>query len=586
MARFLARSRSQREKNQEHHLAKADLKANPYFPASDDSPAAATVPSIKTEITAKSLPSRSRSRSRTHADRPKDSNGPSKQKGVDERTVSPGPLRRRPTQKKSVSPVVAPLQIHPSQRSEGDNVIVGMAIGSPREASACVPPRPQTPQDDSGGTGCGVTVSELDLDSPPQGVLPPRDGPSSKNTAKWKIFGGFFGKKPVETPAPAAVDRQQRPPAPSSKDQEASKKRQSRPPSAIVIPKTKLTRTGTKTGRGPDAKTMRRRSEIKRSNTDALSASRRTKNKVRTPEKRQSKSPVLQVEIPSVEMERYSVMFGSLLKPTPQSLLVRRQANLEKVKITSSVEEEESPTLFYDDEKLYPKPSARRATSPASITSPFCALFPSPPRFAPNAAPFSHRPTPVQRSQTAPPGAVTPTSPGFNFGTYHHKKPRNEQGVVVLVHSPARDPRREGEEKQTSAGSGFSFSSHDTFITANASDCMDAQDEVTQRDRTPLSRVHTAPVKTEPASKMVTESARPRLSPRSTADAKNEESLIRCAAEASIARQITVSQRQLLLPVVPRSERLVNRQPMTANLVTSRNNAAERRSQLVELDSV
>ena len=45
--------------------------------------------------------------------------------------------------------------------------------------------------------------------------------------------------------------------------------------------------------------------------------------------------PLLDVDIPSIEMERYSIMFGSLLqKPnvTSSSLLARRQATLDRLK--------------------------------------------------------------------------------------------------------------------------------------------------------------------------------------------------------------------------------------------------------------
>ena len=47
--------------------------------------------------------------------------------------------------------------------------------------------------------------------------------------------------------------------------------------------------------------------------------------------------PFLSVDIPDIQLDRYSVMFGGLLEPKPQpSLLVRRQGHLEDVKIDSS----------------------------------------------------------------------------------------------------------------------------------------------------------------------------------------------------------------------------------------------------------
>jgi hypothetical protein len=49
--------------------------------------------------------------------------------------------------------------------------------------------------------------------------------------------------------------------------------------------------------------------------------------------------PLLDISIPDTKMERYSVMFGNLLQPTPDrtSLLVRRQGNAEKVKPLNSL---------------------------------------------------------------------------------------------------------------------------------------------------------------------------------------------------------------------------------------------------------
>ena len=42
---------------------------------------------------------------------------------------------------------------------------------------------------------------------------------------------------------------------------------------------------------------------------------------------------LLEVEIPEFSMERYSVMFGNVLKPRQSSLMVRRQAQLENLKV-------------------------------------------------------------------------------------------------------------------------------------------------------------------------------------------------------------------------------------------------------------
>jgi hypothetical protein len=58
---------------------------------------------------------------------------------------------------------------------------------------------------------------------------------------------------------------------------------------------------------------------------------------IRPPEIQLDGGPLLNVDIPSIEMERYSVMFGSVIKPntSASSLLARRQATLDKLKMVN-----------------------------------------------------------------------------------------------------------------------------------------------------------------------------------------------------------------------------------------------------------
>ncbi|KAF3480917.1 uncharacterized protein GIQ15_06264 [Arthroderma uncinatum] len=78
-------------------------------------------------------------------------------------------------------------------------------------------------------------------------------------------------------------------------------------------------------------------------------------------------SPFLSVDIPNIEMERYSVMFGGLIDNTTPSLLARRSRALNKLKIPDRE----------DDDRPLPPP--RRATSPGPGKSPVFSLFPSTP---------------------------------------------------------------------------------------------------------------------------------------------------------------------------------------------------------------
>ncbi|UDD60665.1 hypothetical protein AFCA_008054 [Aspergillus flavus] len=78
--------------------------------------------------------------------------------------------------------------------------------------------------------------------------------------------------------------------------------------------------------------------------------------------------PLLQVDIPSVEMERYSVMFSALLNKNEPSPLNRRSKTLENISVTSTETSPPPPDLL---------PPRRRATSPTRSNSPRLSLFPA-----------------------------------------------------------------------------------------------------------------------------------------------------------------------------------------------------------------
>ncbi|KAE8359781.1 hypothetical protein BDV27DRAFT_162318 [Aspergillus caelatus] len=83
----------------------------------------------------------------------------------------------------------------------------------------------------------------------------------------------------------------------------------------------------------------------------------------------ESKSgPLLQVDIPSIEMERYSVMFSALLNKNEPSPLNRRSRTLENMSAPNTETSPPSPDLL---------PPRRRATSPTRSNSPRLSLFPA-----------------------------------------------------------------------------------------------------------------------------------------------------------------------------------------------------------------
>ncbi|KAJ5040376.1 uncharacterized protein L3040_006032 [Drepanopeziza brunnea f. sp. 'multigermtubi'] len=129
------------------------------------------------------------------------------------------------------------------------------------------------------------------------------------------------------------------------------------------------------------------------------------------PKSSQKGAGLLDIDIPSVSMERYSIMFGDVLQlqhhQTQQSsLLTRRAATLDKLKPVDEklASEEREPEA--NSNLLKP----RRATSPGPQRSPGFSLFPSPtPRTRDPSPPQSRT---LQRSHTSP-TALSPSRASF-----------------------------------------------------------------------------------------------------------------------------------------------------------------------------
>ncbi|PGH11961.1 hypothetical protein AJ80_06927 [Polytolypa hystricis UAMH7299] len=108
-------------------------------------------------------------------------------------------------------------------------------------------------------------------------------------------------------------------------------------------------------------------------------------------------SPLLDIDIPDIHMERYSVMFGSLLGKNPSStLLARRSRTLDMLRSFDEGTDEEG-------HETHTRP--RRATSPAPSKSPIFNLFPATPTSKASKVLGSHALPrgPLQRANTAPP---------------------------------------------------------------------------------------------------------------------------------------------------------------------------------------
>ncbi|KAI1074956.1 hypothetical protein F5B20DRAFT_420111 [Whalleya microplaca] len=284
---------------------------------------------------------------------------------------------------------------------------IGMALGSPTHQPAELVPSQQdpyrlvqtpTPSIFSPGSG----ISHLDAHDTPV--------PRKQSSGKWKLFSRFT-RKTSDPPNPYLANPKPNDPKGKSKAVQASVA-SFQPPSEI-----KLDRSHTVSAQ----KSARHKPTVSRSQTMPYleSSVQESKSRLDLNDKRvddafgkipialdqpapKSCGPLLDVQIPTIKMERYSVMFGSVLQSqTPQrqpSLLARRQATMQKLKsIDDAVEKEQVVKKKHHE-------TPRTTTSPQSMMSPAFALFPPTP---------AHRQDPLLPPKHGSPRSRSNTSPSI-----------------------------------------------------------------------------------------------------------------------------------------------------------------------------
>ncbi|KAL8937790.1 MAG: hypothetical protein Q9216_004249 [Gyalolechia sp. 2 TL-2023] len=438
----------------------------------------------------------------------------------------------------------------PVHSNSAEMMMIGVALGSPGESPALsFPP---------GGTGISSHRSNR--------VSP---GWSDKNAlcpsrSRWKAFGGFFSKRPETSQPPLApslyqlhqsgtstpprdFQRKLRKPQPSfaqSKFQDIKVASVSDGCSRNWIGPEQLLSPQMSQNLSHHRKTSFKRRNFERkqakdSKKSEWSEATRVRNHPKgdsnsLEDKTQSKSisceasrgaSLLQVEIPSVELERYSVMFSSLLhssqhpsssrRTSPKrqpSLLNRRQANRQDRQ--SGSQTDFKPPWIHGELSL-----GNQAASPNK--SPSFSLFPSSPtaggRRYHGVAPER---SPLQRSATAP----SPSKAKFDFSITGDQQDQ----VIVIVHSPTEQSklrqRSMSEDSVSRVPSPRTTSSGEIFTTVRAS---------MESSPVPLHNRKSSPRRTLESEKLL-------------------DDVLPKAAEISIARQISVSRRQrrLFLPKV------------------------------------
>lgn len=271
----------------------------------------------------------------------------------------------------------------------------------------------------------------------------------------------------------------------------------------------------------------------------------------------QSGHRLLDVEIPNITLERYSVMFGNLLHPRPASLLARRQATLGKLKtISDKVPEEDR--LFLE------KP--RRATSPQPKNSPSFNLFPTT-----SGRPDSpHRLTPRMRSNTSPALLPSPSRETFHAPRARKGSSKVEAPAPTATSAHHRDktPTPPVQRDHPLPLSKFhrpspSIVAESPTVLTESPTSIDQHHEVHIRDKLrptftePAWEMVSAPASSTPSSATPSRKQSPASSTSSeqTNDTKpsddgETDKALESAVEISIARQISVShqQRRMLGP--------------------------------------
>ncbi|KAK4463759.1 hypothetical protein QBC42DRAFT_323095 [Cladorrhinum samala] len=311
---------------------------------------------------------------------------------------------------------------------------------------------------------------------------------------------------------------------------------------------------------------------------------------------------LLDIEIPDVRLERYSIMFSGVLTSNgagsrpKSSLLERRQATLEKLK-----------TINDEQETDRVRPPQRRATSPQPTKSPGFTLFPHTGAAASTTSLQILPNRKLARSNTSPAHLPSPSRASFDSRQLSEKQVQRAKKTVTIVSPRAMEDRnraahveklREQQQQQqqlqshlqphfkstnTSTTSFHRFvpdesslildspNSFSTFSTD--SDPEDDEPDVTVPISIPHPRAARVPVSEEPQWQMISPpssdssastkrtvtssestsslSTRPSLDSVviSVPQVEEDDAALKAAVEISIARQISISrqQRKMLL---------------------------------------
>ena len=552
-----------------------------------------------------------------------------------------------------------------------NEIVIGLALGSPTENPLAALPReyldqyvsPFPSQENGQDVEYLDEASRTSYDSPKaQSTRSHRSGSRIKRSAsRWRNLGGLFSKKTPSVPATEGppfymLDRRPQreragtahtiifsdvPAVPLNTTMPTVPEPQSEATCSAAAPpvpeggaRAMLRRVSTR------RKGVRKRARAQ--TTGSLESSRRTPAKPRfedseisderagaptwlrldegAPEQEPVGGPsipnassLLQIEIPNVELERYSVMFGDVLPPkstqAPPLRPHQREAQLQELKPVLSGREN-----MTEDQVLSPlssnpplssslprPPHARKDStsstgSKSSTKSGHYGLFPSPKpaqkRKAAIKAPV--KPSPLSRSITTP--NVTVASPRPIVKT--SKSQDQNQPTIVIDETEALSPLRRhastntgGHHRRTSSFNPSDFSdstyaSHfeylDDFEGNEHARPISANGQPRETFSTSAFPARKSSMRAPVAAPITASAPRPAFPARSVslhglANATGEQ------GEVSIARKVSITRQQRnLVPIIPQ----VPRQPMQARLINSCSTPALRQSHHLTLEAV
>ncbi|KAK6518455.1 hypothetical protein TWF506_005609 [Arthrobotrys conoides] len=258
-------------------------------------------------------------------------------------------------------------------------------------------------------------------------------------------------------------------------------------------------------------------------------------------------TPLLDVDIPKVEMERYSVMFDSLLNQqgSKLSIYARRKSGIHGGGAGQKPSEDITPTPTLN---LPKKKDSLPVGQLGLVSKSPLWLFPATPRTPKSPGRPRAMTTPTKTIGSG--AAETPEALTF-------RKSRTESDIVpsLLMMLEERIAERETSKGDKDPQTPFSVISEGSELDSPYT----PYGEYGTSARAPWVRKFS--MLDEPDWEMVTTPLRPRTpSPTELDQSTNDcEAYVAKAAKISIARQISISQRQLLLPVISNPERFVSK---------------------------